>query len=147
MAGVLLKCWCAAYINPLRQGRDRLGQGRHSLSHVSRCLSSIIICSSASVCLLALSLSISVLPLILCRSLLAAPLQRPSLSRRAPSIFNARVYIYICAVRESPCFLPSLRSYLSRRTVSVSVRPSSSSPHPSPETQSLLIPGRPSESD
>ena len=35
VAGVLLKCWCAAYINPLRQGRDRLGRGSHSTSCIS----------------------------------------------------------------------------------------------------------------
>ena len=35
VAGVLLKCWCAAYINPLRQGRDRLGWGSHSTSCIS----------------------------------------------------------------------------------------------------------------
>lgn len=97
MPAVLLKYVCAAYINPLRQGRDRPGHGGHSLFLVSCCLSSIIICSSAAVCLLALSLSISILPLILHRSCLLVPCCTCATSffqSPQPSIFSVCIYIY-----------------------------------------------------
>lgn len=104
MAAVLLKCSCAACINPLRQGRDRLGEGRRALlSLVSCCLSSIIICLSAFVCLLALSLSFSILPLILHHSCLFAPCSLLHLCNILLSVtptFDLQcVYIYLCCWR------------------------------------------------
>lgn len=68
MPGVLLTCWCAACISPLRRGSRTRSYGA-----VSRCPSSTIICSSGSLCLLALSLFITVVPFSFCHRRLRAP--------------------------------------------------------------------------
>lgn len=53
MAGVLFKCWCAAYISPLREGKDVHGQVGLSLSFLLSIIHRhLFIC----LCLLALSL-------------------------------------------------------------------------------------------
>lgn len=100
MAGVLLKCWCAAYINPLRQGRDRLGQGRHSLACISLSIiyHHLLIClclftSLVSIHLRPASHPLSQLPsctlLHLCNVL-------PSVT---PTFDLQCVYIYLCCQR------------------------------------------------
>lgn len=119
MAGVLLKCWCAAYISPLRQGRHRCGQG--SLFLVSHCLSSIIICSSASVCLLPLSIHRASQPLWQMPSCTLMHLCNVIFSVTRTFDLYAYLYIlYISLLSETPFALClSLRSYLSRWAVSV----------------------------
>lgn len=112
IACVLLKSWWEANINPLRQGTGRLGKGRHSI--VSCRPSFIIICSSVSLCLLALSPSISILSLMLTR--------RGPFALRCTSHFyffccchphlQSLVCRYICQ-RVPMLFLP-LKSNLSR---------------------------------
>lgn len=100
MAGVLLTCWCAAYINPLRQSRDSLGQGRHSLS----CISLSIIYHHLFICL---CLFTSLVPIHLRPA--SHPLSQPppcsllylcSVLLSATLTFNLRcVYIYLCCQR------------------------------------------------
>ena len=111
VAGVLLKCWCAAYINPLRQGQRQARTGRPLPLVLSRRLSSIIICSSAAVCLLALSLSIPV------------PGARPApccTSCSPPPILSVRIHTYMLS-RVPYAFSLSHKSYLEdERCLSVS---------------------------
>lgn len=121
MAGVLLKCWCAAYINPLRQGRDRLGQGRHSLS----CISPSIIYHHLFICLCLFTSLVS----IHLRPASHPPSQLPSCSLlhlcnillSVTATFNLQcVYMHLCC--QSPYAVSlSLRSYLSRWGVYVTV--------------------------
>lgn len=102
---------------------DRAGsaliRGQFSLCH-----SSIIICSSAPLCLLALSLFITVLPLSACQRCLPCTLMQlaassssgPTSTHSIPTFF----LFFRLAVRASPLRYTSLRSHLSRCSVLVS---------------------------
>lgn len=102
MAGVLFKCWCAAYINPLRQGRDRLGQGRLSLP----CFLLSIIYHHLFICLFLFTslVSIHLRPASHPQwQLLSCSLHLCSVLFSVTPTFNLQhVHIYI---RESLCFL------------------------------------------
>lgn len=120
-ASVLLKCCSAAYINSFRLGSDRLGPRSHTLLlftvyHLSSC-------THPSLCVLDLSLSISVSSLIFhrgCpfRSLLHLSLFFFSLS---PHTFDLQL-VDIPSLSESAfCFLSASGAILQCRTFSLSV--------------------------
>lgn len=114
-AAMLFKCWWAAYINPLRQGWDRLGQGRFSFSPVllSIIYHDIFICLCLFTCLVSIHLhpaSHSLFHLPPC-----------SFLHRCNTFISVTPIFYLQWV---PMLFLSLGNYLSRWAVSVYVRPS-----------------------
>ncbi len=107
MAGILLKCWCAAYINPLRQGRDRPGQGRHFLSCISLSIiyHHLFICLCLFASLVSIHLRLASHPLSQLPSCSLLHLCNVLLSVTPTFDLQCVCCICIYAVRESPSFL------------------------------------------